>query len=178
MGAAPLETLFTEDTIRQRVSSLARDISRDYAHADELILIGVLKGAFIFAADLTRRLTIPRRVDFVALASYGDSDKSSGVVRVIMDLRCNIAGKHVLVVDDIVDTGATMHYLMKTLLARQPASLRSCVLLRKNKQRAVSMPVDYVGFEIDDVWVVGYGLEYADQFRTLPDICVLRKRAE
>jgi hypoxanthine phosphoribosyltransferase len=166
--------LHTEAEIRVRVAELAERISRDYADADELYLVGVLKGAFIFLADLCRALSIRHRVDFVALASYGTSTESSGHVRLILDLKANIAGKHVLIVDDIIDTGSTLQYLMNLLSAHEPASVKSCVLVRKVKQRREEVDVDYVGFDIDDVWVVGYGLDYADRNRTLPYIGVVR----
>jgi len=129
----------------------------------------VLKGAFIFLSDLARRLTIPRRVDFVALASYGDST-TPDAVRLIMDLRESIKDRHVLIVDDIVDTGATLVYLKQMLEAREPASVKTCALTRKIKEREDAPDLDYVGFDIPDVWVVGYGLDHADRYRTLPYI--------
>ena len=159
--------LYHESEIAARVAELAEQVSRDYAEVDEVILIGVLKGAFIFLADLSRRLTIPRHIDFIAVASYGDS-ATSGAVRLLMDVRANIEGKHVLIVEDVIDTGSTLSYLMKTLAARQPASLKSCVFLRKKKQLSVEVQPDYLGFDIPDKWVVGYGLDYADLYRTLP----------
>jgi hypoxanthine phosphoribosyltransferase len=166
--------LHSEAEIQARVAELAGRISRDYANAGELYLVGVLKGAFIFLADLCRALSIRHRVDFVALASYGNSAKSTGNVRLILDLKANIAGKNVLVVDDIIDTGSTLHYLLNLLSAHEPASVKSCVLVRKRKQRREEVDVDYVGFDIDDVWVVGYGLDYADRNRTLPYIGVIQ----
>jgi hypoxanthine phosphoribosyltransferase len=162
--------LLDEATISRRVEALARQISADYAGRGELVLVGVLKGAFIFLADLSRRLTIPHVVDFMALSSYEDSMRSTGVVRLIMDLRTSIEGKHVLIVEDIVDTGYTLEYLARTLQARQPVSLRVCVLLRKLECHEVDVSVDYLGFDIPNVWVVGYGLDYADHYRTLPYI--------
>lgn len=166
--------LIDEVTIQQRVEELTAAISEDYADVDELLLVGILKGAFIFLADLTRCLDIPHVVDFMALSSYGMSAVTTGAVRIIMDLRQPIEGKHVLIVEDIVDTGLTLDYLYKTLKSRKPASLRSCVLLDKTSRRQVDVPIDYLGFEIPDVWVVGYGLDYADRHRTLPYIGVLR----
>jgi hypoxanthine phosphoribosyltransferase len=166
--------LHTEAEIQTRVAELAERISRDYADAGELYLVGVLNGAFIFLADLCRALSIRHRVDFVALASYGNSAESTGNVRLILDLKANIAGKHVMVVDDIIDTGSTLHYLINLLAAHGPASVKSCVLVRKLKQRREDVDVDYVGFDIDDVWVVGYGLDYADRNRTLPYIGVIQ----
>ncbi len=166
--------LIDEKTIEQRVTELARQVSQDYADVDQLILVGVLKGAFIFLADLARKLTIPHRVDFIALSSYGQTATSSGVVRLIMDVKVNVEGRHVLIVEDIVDSGHTLDYLLRNFATRNPASLRSCVLLSKPGRRRVDVPIDYLGFEIPDVWVVGYGLDYADKHRTLPYIAALK----
>jgi len=166
--------LIDAETIQRRVDALAAQIDEDYADVDELLLVGILKGAFIFLADLTRRLRVPHIVDFMALSAYGMGAEISGAVRIIMDLRQPIIGKHVLIVEDIVDTGLTLHYLYQTLKSRQPASLRSCVLLSKSDRRKVPVEIDYLGFEIPNVWVVGYGLDYADRHRTLPYIGVLR----
>lgn len=166
--------LIDEEAIQRRVRELAAQVSRDYAGVDELLLVGILKGAFIFLADITRYLEVPHLVDFMALSAYGMSARASGAVRIIMDLRQPIEGKHVVIVEDIVDTGLTLDYLYKTLQSRRPASLRSCVLLDKSSRRKVNVPIDYLGFEIPDVWVVGYGLDFADRHRTLPYIGVLR----
>ncbi len=166
--------LVTEQEIQARVQQLAAQISADYGDKGDLYLIGVLKGAFIFLADLTRQLAIPHVVDFLALSSYGKSATSSGEVRILMDLREPIVGRHVLVVEDIVDTGNTLHYLLDLLHSRSPASLRSCVLLQKSRQKP-QIPIDYLGFTIPDVWVVGYGLDYADRYRTLPFIAELKE---
>ena len=136
-------------------------------------MVGVLKGSFIFLADLSRRLTIPRSVDFMALSTYGNATTTDGAVRMIMDLRRNIAGRHVLVVEDIVDTGHTLAYLMRNLEARQPASLKTCALVCKPDREEVANHIDYLGFEIPDVWVVGCGLDWAERFRTLPYIGVV-----
>jgi hypoxanthine phosphoribosyltransferase len=163
--------LLAEEKIRRRVDELARRISSDYAGKGEVLLVGVLKGAFIFLADLCRRLTIPRRVDFIAVSSYGDRTVSSGSVRLVLDLRGDIRGQHVLIVEDIVDTGSTLSYLHDLLRLRGPASLKTCALLRKAKGGPA---VEYVGFDISDEWVVGYGLDYADAYRTLPYIGVLK----
>ena len=168
------EVLISEDEIRAKVEELARRISVDYHDVDDLILVGVLKGSFIFLADLARRLTVPRSVDFMALSTYGDDTETDGAVRMIMDLRRNIAGKHVVVVEDIVDTGYTLAYLIRTLAARQPASLKTCVLVHKPDRREVYAQIDYLGFEIPDVWVVGCGLDWAEKFRTLPYIGVVK----
>jgi hypoxanthine phosphoribosyltransferase len=156
------------------VVDFAAQISRDYAGKGELVLVGVLKGAFILLADLSRKLTIPHRVEFIALSSYGQTSVSTGAVRLIMDMRGDIEGKHVLIVEDIVDTGHTLHYLMSLLKTRRPASLRTCALVRKSERAEVEVGIDYLGFEIPDVWVVGYGLDYAEQYRTLPYIGTLR----
>jgi hypoxanthine phosphoribosyltransferase len=160
-------------TIERRVDELARQVSTDHAKVNQLMVVGVLKGAFIFMADLCRRLTIPHRVDFIALSSYGQTATTSGVVRMIMDLKTNIDGRHVLVVEDIVDSGYTLDYILRNLATRNPASLQSCVLLSKPGRRQVEVKIDYLGFEIPDVWVVGYGLDYADTYRTLPYIAEL-----
>lgn len=168
--------LIDEAAIKQRVRELAAQISKDYAEVDELLLVGILKGAFIFLADISRQLEIPHVVDFMALSAYGMRARATGAVRIIMDLREPIEGKHVLIVEDIVDTGLTLDYLHKTLKSRKPASLRSCVLLNKTTRRQIDVPIDYLGFEISDVWVVGYGLDYADRHRTLPYIGVLRAK--
>ena len=164
------KVLITEQAIAEKVSRLGAQISQDYAGRGDLMLIGVLKGSFIFLADLSRRLTIPHTVDFIALSSYGAATRSSGEVRLMMDLRTSIAGKHILIVEDIVDTGHTLEYLERLLGARGPASLKACALVRKPDRREVDVELTYVGFDIPDKWVVGYGLDYADRFRTLPYI--------
>jgi hypoxanthine phosphoribosyltransferase len=165
-----LEVLISEDEIQRRVQELAAEISSDYAQAGELILIGVLKGAFIFLADLSRRLTIPRSIEFMAVSSYDNGDQESSAVRLVMDLRKNIEGKHVLVVEDIVDTGRTLNFLGELLAARKPKSVKTCALVRKPDRARVDAEIDYLGFEIPDAWVVGYGLDYNEQNRTLPYI--------
>lgn len=162
----------SEHDIGLRVAELAARINRDYERKGELILVGVLKGAFVFLADLARQLTIPRQIEFIALSSYEEGSKS-GAVRLVMDLRRSIEGKHVLVVEDIVDTGRTLHYLIELLKARDPASIGACALVRKKGRHEVDVQLDYVGFDIPDVWVVGYGLDYAEQHRTLPYIGVV-----
>lgn len=170
------QVLLTEDRIRARVTELGQQISRDYAEVGELLLVGVLRGCFIFLADLSRLLTIPRRVDFMALSSYDQEVTVPGAVRLIMDLRSDIAGQHVLLIDDILDTGHTLRYLIDILRARRPASLKTCVLLRKPDRLVEEVSIDYLGFDIPDVWVVGYGLDYADQHRALPYIGVVRTK--
>jgi hypoxanthine phosphoribosyltransferase len=166
--------ILTEDEIQTRISELAEQISHDFADLGEIYLIGILKGAFILLADLARQIEIPHKVDFMALSSYGKTAKTTGEVRIIMDLREPIVEKHVVIVEDIVDTGNTLHYLQRLLKGRQPASLKTCVLLRKERN-LIDLPIDYLGFEIPDVWVVGYGLDYADKYRTLPYIAELKK---
>jgi hypoxanthine phosphoribosyltransferase len=166
--------LIDKSSIERRVDDLAQQVSADFAGVDQLLVVGVLKGAFIFLADLCRRLTIPHRVDFIALSSYGQTAQSSGVVRMIMDLKINMEERHVLVVEDIVDSGYTLDYLLRNFATRRPARLRSCVLLSKPERRRVEVDIDYLGFEIPDVWVVGYGLDYADTYRTLPYIAELK----
>ena len=161
--------LIDEDAIEKRVRELAAEISSDYADAGEIVLIGVLKGAFIFLADLSRALTIPRSIEFIAVSSYGAGSKS-GAVRLVMDVRGNIEGRHVLIVEDIVDTGHTLKYLIGMLESHKPASIKTCSLLHKAGRAEVDVAIDYVGFGIGDEWVVGYGLDYAEENRTLPYI--------
>jgi hypoxanthine phosphoribosyltransferase len=169
-----VRVIVSQEEIQARVDELAAQISADYEKNGQLVVVGILKGAFIFLSDLTRRLTVPHRVDFMALSSYGQTTTTSGVVRIIMDVRVSVEARHVLVVEDIVDTGYTLNYLLNVLRMRNPASLRSCVLLSKPDRRQVDVPIDYVGFEIPDVWVVGYGLDYAETHRTLPYIGELK----
>ncbi len=165
--------LISPEEIEERVAELSRIISRDYQEDDRLYIIGILKGAFIFLADLTRHLEIPHTVDFMALSSYGKTTMT-GAVRILMDLREPIEGQHVLIVEDIVDTGNTLSYLHKILKGRNPASIRTCVLLHKVRDN-IEVPLEYIGFEIPDVWVVGYGLDFADRHRTLPYIAELKR---
>ncbi len=164
--------LVPEETIQAHVRVLAHQISLDYADKGPIYLIGVLRGAFIFLADLARHLTVPHVVDFMSVSSYGKSTES-GVVRIVLDLREPIEGKDVIIVEDIVDSGKTLSYLYTMLKSRNPASLRTCTLVQKPK-RPLDVPVDYLGFKIPDVWVVGYGLDYADKHRTLPYIAELK----
>jgi len=167
--------LIPAEEIQDRVSEIAEEIEQDYADVDRVVLIGILKGAFIFLADLSRELDVPHMVDFMSLSSYGDSATSNGAVRLILDLRKPIKDEHVIIVEDIVDTGHTMDYLYRTLKGRSPASLKTCTLFKK-KRDTLEVPLDYLGFEIPDVWVVGYGLDYADTHRTLPYIAELKKK--
>ncbi|MCH8060599.1 MAG: hypoxanthine phosphoribosyltransferase [Proteobacteria bacterium] len=165
--------LISESAIDARVRELAREISDDYSNGDGIVLIGVLKGAFIFLADLSRRLTIPRTIEFIAVSSYEDSDVSSGAVRLVMDVRGNIEGRDVLIVEDIVDTGHTLSYLIGMLESHGPASIRTCALLHKAERAEVEVNIDYLGFGIGDEWVVGYGLDFVEKDRTLPYIGVI-----
>ena len=171
-ATTPPQVLIDQDHIQARVEDLAAQISAEYQDKGEIVLVGVLKGAFIFLADLARRLAIPRRIEFMALSSYGKGS-ASGEVRLEMDLRHKIEGKHVLIVEDIVDSGQTLRYLVDLLKARGPASVKTCALVRKQRQDNADAPVDYLGFDIPDVWTVGYGLDYGEQHRTLPYIGVL-----
>jgi hypoxanthine phosphoribosyltransferase len=165
--------LISEEEIQTRVAELAAQISKDYADTGDLVLVGVLKGAFIFLADLARQLRIPRTIEFIAVSSYDSGSESSGAVRLVMDVRGNIEDKHVLIVEDIVDTGHTIKYLMGMLESHRPASVRTAALVRKAERAEVDVDVDYLGFDIGDEWVVGYGLDYAEQHRTLPYIGVV-----
>jgi hypoxanthine phosphoribosyltransferase len=167
------EILVSEDEIRAKTAELGRQISNDYRDT-ELVLIGLLRGSIVFLSDLMREITIPVRLDFIGIQSYGASTES-GAVRLVMDLETDIAGRDVLVVEDIVDTGKTLFYLVENLRARQPASLRVCALLDKPDRRQVPISVDYVGFEIPDKFVVGYGLDFAEGYRNLPFVGVLKE---
>jgi len=167
------EILISQESVRDVVRQMAARISQDY-QGEKILLVGILKGAFIFLADLSRYLTVEHQIDFMSLSSYGATATTAGEVRIIMDLRTYIRGKHVIVVEDIVDTGYTLRYLQQLLEAREPASLRTCVLLSKPDRRQVDLSIDYLGFEIPDRWVVGYGLDYAERHRTLPYIAALK----
>ncbi|HHW92049.1 MAG TPA: hypoxanthine phosphoribosyltransferase [Firmicutes bacterium] len=167
------EILIEQERLQQRVQELGAEISRDY-RGKELHLICVLKGAVLFLADLSRNMTIPVSFDFMAVSSYGASTETSGVVRILKDLEQSIEGKDVLIVEDIIDSGLTLHYLYKNLYSRKPVSLEICTLLDKPERRAVDVPVKYCGFSIPDRFVVGYGLDYAEKFRNLPYIGVLK----
>lgn len=167
------ETLLDAEAIRRRVAELAGEIERDYA-GRRLLLVGVLKGAILFLVDLARELKLPVEMDFMAISSYGASTRSSGVVRILKDLDESVEGKDVLVVEDIVDTGLTLKYIIENLETRNPQSIRICALLSKSGARQVEVPVDYVGFEIPNRFVVGYGLDYAERYRNLPYIGVLK----
>lgn len=173
MSSKEPEVMISEDKICQRVEELADQISRDYADKGTIVLVGVLKGSFIFLADLSRRLKIPREIEFIAVSSYGNSSVQSGAVRLVMDVRGNIENKHVLIVEDIVDTGHTLHYLIGMMGSHGPASVKTCALLHKADRAEIEVPIDYVGFSIPDEWVVGYGLDFAERDRTLPYIGIV-----
>ncbi len=169
------EVLISASAIDQRVDELAARISADFEHTEELVLVGVLKGAFMFLADLSRRLAVPRRIEFISVSSYGAGGDEAGAVRLLMDLRTSIAGRDVILVEDIVDTGRTLDYLLRLLRTRGPRSLTTCSLVSKPARLEVDVTIDYLGFEIPDVWVVGYGLDFAEKDRTLPYIAKLRR---
>ncbi|HEX2049401.1 MAG TPA: hypoxanthine phosphoribosyltransferase [Actinomycetota bacterium] len=170
------EVLITADEIHDKIASLAKQITEDYRGRDAL-LVGVLKGAFVFMADLAREIRLPIEFDFMAVSSYGSSTKSSGVVRILKDLDYEITGRDVLLVEDIIDSGLTISYLLRYLQARGPASLEICSLFWKKGEQAVPLEVKYPGFEIPPVFVVGYGLDYAEKYRNLPYIGVLKESA-
>ncbi|NPV59662.1 MAG: hypoxanthine phosphoribosyltransferase [Actinobacteria bacterium] len=172
MKGKPGRVLISAEEIGRRTEELAREISEDYAGRD-LVMVGVLKGAFVFLADLARRVRIPLEIDFVAVSSYGSDTESSGVVRIMKDLDLDIAGKDVLLVEDIVDTGLTLKYLVGLLKERGPASVEICALLNKPEARKVDLEVKYSGFDVPPLFVVGYGLDYAERFRQLPYVGVL-----
>jgi hypoxanthine phosphoribosyltransferase len=166
------EILVQPDDLKQRVRDLGDEVSGAYADRD-LLLVGVLKGAVFFLADLMRSIDIPVEVDFMAVASYGSATDSSGVVRILKDLDTPIEGRHVLIVEDIVDSGLTLQYLMRNLGARNPASLAVCALLTKPERRKVELPIRFVGFEIPDRFAIGYGLDHAERYRNLPYVAAL-----
>ena len=167
------EILMDEETVKKRVRELGAEITRDYA-GESLLLVGVLKGAVVFLSELAQRIELPATFDFMAVSSYGSSTESSGVVRILKDLDESLEGKHVLIVEDIIDTGLTLDYLYRHLKSRHPASLNICTLLDKPSRRLVEVPVKYVGFQIPDYFVVGYGLDYDEKYRNLPYIAVLK----
>src|SRR5437588_10456549 len=169
-----LEVPFTSEQIQQRVRELGTQIQRDH-QGKELVLVGVLKGAFVFVADLARAIDLPLAVDFIGLSSYGEATETSGVVKITSDLSKPIEGKHVLVIEDIVDTGLTMRYLLDNLATRHPASVKLCALLNKPQRVRTRIPLDYLGFEIEDRFVVGYGLDAAEKYRNVPFIGTIKR---
>ena len=168
------EVLVPSAEIQEKVSEMGGRITEDYA-GERLLLVGVLRGAVVVMGDLMRKIDLPCEIDFMDISSYGSGTSSSGVVRILKDLEENINGRHVLVVEDIIDTGLTLSYLLRSLRARKPASLEICALLSKPSRRRVELDVKYLGFEVPDEFVVGYGLDYAGAYRNLPDICVLKE---
>ena len=167
------EVLFTEEQLKQKVAELGAQITADYQGKNPLI-VSVLKGSYVFMADLTRRIDVPCQVDFMVVSSYGAGTKTSGEVQIIKDLENSIDGRDLIIVEDILDSGVTLSYLMKVLTARGANSIRLCTLLSKPERRKVDVPVDYLGFEIPDEFVVGYGLDYAEKYRNLPYIGILK----
>jgi len=170
------DVLIDEAALRRRIEELGEEISADYDGRD-VLLVGVLKGAVFFMADLMRQLSLPCEIDFMAISSYGEGTDSSGVVRILKDLDSNITDRHVLILEDIIDTGLTLSYLMRNLGAREPASLEVCALLVKHGRRETDVPVRYVGFEIPNQFVVGYGLDYGERYRNLPHVAVLQEES-
>ncbi|MCA9995839.1 MAG: hypoxanthine phosphoribosyltransferase [Anaerolineales bacterium] len=166
--------LIDEATLQNRINELAATITADYDGIDDLMLLAVLKGSYMFLADLSRALRRPHAVDFMGVSSYGGGTKSSGAVRIMMDLKEPIEGRNVVIVEDIIDSGHTLSYLRRGLLARNPRSLRICSLLNKPVRREVEVPMDYIGFDIPDEFVVGYGLDFDELYRNLPFIAVLK----
>ena len=166
------EILVSSEDLQRRIAELGEEISRDYEGRD-LFMVGVLKGAVLFLADLMRSLTVPCEIDFMAVSSYGSETDSSGVVRILKDLDRDIAGRDVLIVEDIIDSGLTMHYLMKNLNARNPRSIEVCSLLTKPERRRVDLPIRYVGFEIPNRFAIGYGLDHAQRYRNLAYVAAL-----
>ena len=164
----PFEILYTKEQIAERVQQLGQSIAEEYDKSSaELVLLGILKGSVIFLADLCRQIHLPCTLDFMGIASYGDETESSGVVKITKDLKKSIEGKHVLIVEDIIDTGLTADYLLKNLKTRKPASVKLCALLHKPSRSQVKVPIDYLGFEVPDKFVVGYGLDIAQKYRNL-----------
>mgnify|MGYP006291413029 CR=1 FL=1 len=167
--------LIPEEELQDRILALAREIEASYSDEDPPLLVCVLKGAFMFLADLSRNLDLRHEVDFMEVSSYGAGTESSGVVRILLDLERNIEGRNVLIVEDIIDSGRTLQYITRNLGTRNPASLRICTLLSKPARREIDVPVDWIGFEIPDEFVIGYGLDYAEEYRNLPFIGVLKE---
>jgi hypoxanthine phosphoribosyltransferase len=168
------KVLITSEQITEKVREMGERITQDYA-GERLLLVGVLRGAVVVMGDLMRCINLPCEIDFMDISSYGSGTSSSGVVRIPKDLEEDITGRHVLLVEDIVDTGLTLSYLVRSLLARKPASLEICALLTKPTRRRAELDVKYLGFEVPDEFVVGYGLDYAGAYRNLPDICILNE---
>lgn len=171
-GVEGLRLLVARERLQERVAALGAEVRRDYGPDDRPVLVSVLKGATLFLADLVRAAGIDCEVEFMSISSYGSPQPNSGTVRIEQDLSTDIAGRHVLVVEDIIDTGLTLNYLLRVLRARMPASLRVCTLFDKDVRRIVDMPIDHVGFAIPDVFVIGYGLDYEEEYRHLDAVYV------
>ena len=169
------EILLTEEEISEKVKYLGEQISQDYNKNDEIVVVGVLKGASVFMADLIRQINIPVYIDFIAVSSYGYSTESSGIVRILKDLDFEIEGRHVLIVEDIIDTGLTLKYLTDNLRTRNVKSLKICTLLDKPERRKCNLDIDYIGFEIPDKFVVGYGIDYGEKYRNLPYVAGIKE---
>lgn len=168
------EVLFSKEDIAKKVKELGEIISKDYKENDDVVIVGVLKGANVFMADLMREITIPVYIDFMAVSSYGYSTESSGIVRILKDLDLEIEGKHVLIIEDIIDTGLTLKYLTDNLKSRNTKSVKICTLLDKPVRRKCDLKVDYMGFEIPDKFIVGYGIDYGERYRNLPYVASLK----
>jgi hypoxanthine phosphoribosyltransferase len=169
-----LKALISTDRLKKRVKELAREISKDYEGKNPII-VAILKGSFVFLADLIREIKIPHQIDFISVASYGSRKKASGVVRLLKDLNTNIEGKDVIIVEDIIDSGLTLNYIRNNLLTRNPKSLEVATLLNKKKTRKVKIPLKYIGFSIPDNFVIGYGLDYDERYRNLPYVAKLEE---
>lgn len=165
--------LLSAEELAKRIEEIGAEITADYA-GKEILMIGVLRGAVVFMADLARAIKVPVAIDFMAVSSYGSGTSSSGVVRILKDLDEDVAGKHVLVVEDIIDSGLTLNYLLDNLKSRKPASIKLCTLLNKPERRKVNVQIDYNGFDVPDYFVIGYGLDYAEKYRNLPFIGILK----
>ncbi len=170
------EVLISYDELQEKIKEIGKKIAQDYQGKD-LMLVGVLKGAFMFLGDLAKNIEIPLTIDFMAVSSYGNSTESSGVVRILKDLEGSIEGKDILLVEDIIDTGLTLNYLVSNLRSRGAASVKICTLLDKPERRLVNVELAYKGFDIPDDFVVGYGIDFAEGYRNLPDICILKEEA-
>ena len=168
------EILYSEDVLTKKIKELASEISKDY-EGKELVVVGILKGSVIFASELIKNISVKCEIDFMAVSSYGNSTETSGVVRILKDLDHNIEGKDILIVEDIVDTGVTLNYLLKYLKARKANSIEIVSLLNKPKRRVIDLDVKYIGFEVPDEFIVGYGIDYAEKYRNLPFIGVLKR---
>lgn len=169
------KVLFSQEMIADKVEELGKKITNDYNSDDEIVVIGVLKGANMFLSDLIRKVDLQLYIDFMAVSSYGNSTESSGVVRILKDLDLEIEGKHILIIEDIVDTGLTLKYLTENLKSRKIASLKICTLLDKPSRRKCDLHIDYVGFQIPDAFIVGYGIDYAEKYRNLPYIAMIKE---